>query len=98
MKPHSSILIVSIEIKNTAKHSKPYSKYFFEVNNGPNQVFYPSQEQFTVFENKTQKLKLIYTLPERMLPYIRYEMHLRSNLDNNQNALIILYKNYREGG
>ncbi len=98
MKPHSVILIVSIEIKNTTKHSKPYSKYFFEVNNGPNQVFYPSQEQFTVFENKTQKLKLIYTLPERMLPYIRYEMHLRSNLDNNQNTLIILYKNYREGG
>jgi hypothetical protein len=98
LKPHSAILIVDIDIKNTTNHSKQCSKYFFEVNNGPKEVYYPSQEQFTVFENRLQKLKLIYTLPERMLPYIRYEMHLRSDFDNKQNAMIILYKNYREGG
>lgn len=98
LKPHSVILIVDIAIKNTTNHSKQYAKYFFEVNNGPKEVYYPSQEQFTVFENKSQKLKLIYTLPEKMLPYIRYEMHLRSNLNDKQNALIILYRNYRSGG
>lgn len=98
LKPHSAILIIDIDIKNTTNHSKQYSKYFFEVNNGPKEVYYPSQKPFTVFEHRLQKLKLIYTLPEKMLPYLRYEMHLRSNIDDKQNALIILYKNYREGG
>ena len=98
LKPHAAILIVDINIKNTTNNLKQYSKYFFEVNNGPNEVFYPSQEPFTVFENRLQKLKLVYALPEKMLPYIRYEMHLRSEIDNKQNAMIILYKNYREGG
>jgi hypothetical protein len=98
MKPHSLVLVVGIVIKNTTKHSKQFSKYFFEVNNGPNEIFYPSQEPFSVFENRTQKIKLIYNLPERILPYIRYEIHLRSNQDDKQNALVILYKSYREGG
>jgi hypothetical protein len=33
-------------------------------------MYYPKMESYSVFENKIQKLKIQYILPERLLPYL----------------------------
>jgi hypothetical protein len=95
---HSAILKVDLTIKNQSNQPKQFLNTFFKLLDYNKLDYYPPSESFTVLKNSPQNIKLIYNLPEKMLPYIRYELHLNSQKNASQNALVILYKNYREGG
>ncbi len=97
-KKDSTILIADIFIINKTTHSKRYIDSFFLLKNGINKMYYPKQEQFSVFENATQPLKLIYFLPERIGTYLSYDLHIISKKDTAQNGLVSFYENYRAGG
>ena len=51
-----------------------------------------------VFANKTQTLKLQFILPERRMPYLKYDLHICSKTDTAQNKFVRLYKSYKAEG
>jgi hypothetical protein len=97
-KKDTVVLAVDMDIDNTTNHSKLFTDSFFILKGDAEKIFYPARTPFTVFEKKLQKLKLLYFLPERRLPYLLYHLHINSQMDNAQNGLITLHKNYRAGG
>ena len=97
-KEKSTVLIVDIEINNKTNHSKKYEAHFFSAISNSNITYYPTGDPFTVFENKTQKTKLIYYLPELILPYITSDVTIHSKNDTTQYAFVRCYKTYRAEG
>jgi hypothetical protein len=97
-KKDTVILTVDIDIDNTTNHSKLFTDSFFILKGDAEKIFYPARTPFTVFEKKLQKLKLLYYLPERRLPYLLYHLHIISQTDSAQNGLITLHKSYRAEG
>ncbi len=95
---HSAVLKVNLTIENQSNQPKQFSKTFFKLLDANKLDYYPDSKTFVVLKNSTRKIKLMYNLPEKMLPYIRYELHLNSKKNSSQNGQIILYKNYREDG
>ena len=98
-KTDTTILIVDISIKNTSYNTKTYPENFFALSGGSyGKIYYPSIGSFSVLKNKIQPLKLLYTLPQNLLPSVLYYLNINSTKDSLQNAITTLYENYREGG
>jgi hypothetical protein len=97
-KKDTVVLTVDMDIDNITSHAKQFTDSFFILKGDAEKIFYPARTPFTVFENRLQKLKLLYFLPERRLPYLLYHLHINSQTDSAQNGMITLHKNYREGG
>ncbi len=97
-KKDTTTLIAHISISNQTNQTKKYTNSFFTLKNGINENFYPEQDAFSVFENRTKKMVLIYKLPERIGTYLSYDLHFVSKSDTVTNAIVSFYENYREGG
>ena len=91
-------LIVDLAIENKTKHSGLFVENSFSVIGDAKKVYYPSQIPFTVFENKTQKIKIIYHLPKNITPTMYAELHIKSATDSLQNVFLIFAKSYRSEG
>jgi hypothetical protein len=98
LKTDTTILVVDITIENKTNYYKNYANNFFIVKGDAEKIYYPTQMPFTVFENRVQPLKLIYILPQKVLPYLLYHLYINSQKDSMQNGMITLYKNYRAEG
>jgi hypothetical protein len=91
-------LIVDLAIENKTKRGRLFVENSFSVIGDAKKVYYPRQIPFTVFENRTQKLKLIYHLPKNITPTMYAELHIKSATDSLQNAFLIFAKSYRSEG
>jgi hypothetical protein len=97
-KADTTILFVDIDIENKTNTSKNFKDSFFILKEGAYKTYYPKIEPYLVSKNYIHHLKLLYILPEKLLPYLRYELHINSKTDTAQNGMIVLYKDYRANG
>ncbi|HRO75030.1 MAG TPA: hypothetical protein PLP27_02645 [Crocinitomicaceae bacterium] len=98
-KTDSMVLIVTVEITNLTNQPQILDSTTFSIVSEDNKKYYPHLRfPFTAFENKLQKLTLIYYLPELVLPYITSDVQLISKTDSTKNAFVRFYKTYRAEG
>jgi hypothetical protein len=97
-KKDTTFLYVDILIENKTNSTKKYIDSFFLLKEGSFKNYYPKLDPYPVFENEVQNLKIQYILPEKLLPYLKYNLYINSQTDTAQNRMIILYKNYRANG
>jgi hypothetical protein len=97
-KKDTTLLFVDIVIENKINRTQKYIDSFFVLKDVTHKTYYPTVEQFYLPKNNVQQLKLQYILPERSLPYLKYDLHINSKTDTAQNGMIILFKSYSATG
>jgi len=97
-KTDTNFLYVDVLIENKSNRTKKYVDSFFILKEGLYKKYYPRLNEYPVFANKTQTLTLQYILPERRVPYLKYDLHINSKTDTAQNKFVRLYKSYRAEG
>lgn len=95
---HNVVMKVNLKINNQSSNKKSFENKFFVLKDANKLDYFPETKPFEISQNEPQTINLIYQLPEKMLPYIRYELHFLAQNDSSENAIVIMYKNYRSGG
>ena len=97
-KKDTTFLFVDITIANKTNHTKNYTDSFFILKEGAYRNYYPTLQNYAVFENKKQPLKLQYILPKREFSFLQYDLHIISQKDTAQNGMVRFFWRYKTGG
>jgi hypothetical protein len=97
-KTDTTFLYVDVLIENKINRTIKYLDSFFVLKEGLYKKYYPKMNVYPEFANKTQTLKLQYILPEKRVPYLKYDLYINSKTDTAQNKFVRLYKSYRAEG
>jgi hypothetical protein len=93
-------LFVDVEIQNRGKRIVNFDTTFFELQSEHivPKIYYPIMRPFEMQPAQTRKLKLRYILPEMTIPYLHYYLNMKTVQGSSEQAVVSLFKNYREGG
>jgi hypothetical protein len=95
----TTTILVDVAITNTKAQTNKITNGLFMFSGGANhKIYYPLQFPFSLEAYKSANIKLVYYLPENILPSVLYYLNINSKSDSTQNGVVTLCENYREGG